>query len=207
MHKLHCTPPLSRVYKDKENIERATYLYAHVKCLWKQWELPQVQANASTILGILQTWLEAHGLSMRIVDVDGDMWWWLRELKARSLVEFSLLWSIIRQISVRMLMNTSKLLPRSMGILTVYLSIDWAWAIHCGTHDSYNTPPALPMFGPPPKRQKKESFTYATATVLAKAINPSTSGAQKASSSLAIQSSVAIFPGKSVDLRTVFVLI
>ena len=36
---------------------------------------------------------------------------------------------------------------------------------------------------------------------LQKLSNPSTSGAQEASSSLAIQSSVAISPGKSVDLR------
>ena len=36
---------------------------------------------------------------------------------------------------------------------------------------------------------------------LQKLSNPSTSGAQEASSSLAIQSSVAISPGKSVDLH------
>ena len=29
----------------------------------------------------------------------------------------------------------------------------WTQTIHCGTHDSYDTPPSLPMFGPPPKRQ------------------------------------------------------
>ena len=57
------------------------------------------------------------------------------------------------------------------------------------------------MFGPPPKRQKKESFTGAMANVLAKAINPSTSGAQEDSGSQASQSSIAISPGKSVDLR------
>ena len=77
----------------------------------------------------------------------------------------------------------------------------WARTIHCGTHDSFDSPPALPMFGPPPKRQKKESFTDAMANVLAKAINPSKSGAQEDSGSQANQSSIAISPGKSVDLR------
>ena len=77
----------------------------------------------------------------------------------------------------------------------------WAQTIHCGTHDSYDTPPALPMFGPPPKRHKKESISDVMATVLAKAINPSASGSQEASSSIANQSSVAISPGKSVDLH------
>ena len=52
----------------------------------------------------------------------------------------------------------------------------WARTIHCGTHDSFDSPPALPMFGSPLKRQK-ESFTDAMVNVLAKAINPSTSGA------------------------------
>ena len=70
----------------------------------------------------------------------------------------------------------------------------WARTIHCGTHDSYDTPPALPMFGPPPKRHKKQSFQKETN-------NPSTSGTQEDSSSLENQSSVAISPGKSVDLR------
>ena len=34
----------------------------------------------------------------------------------------------------------------------------WARTLHCGTHDSYDTPPALPMFGPQPKRPKLEFF-------------------------------------------------
>ena len=59
-------------------------------------------------------------------------------------------------------------------------------------HDSY-TPPAVPMFGPPPKRHMKEST--------AKPNTSSASGTQEDSSSLANQSSVAISPGKSVDLR------
>ena len=50
------------------------------------------------------------------------------------------------------------------------------------------------MFGPPPKRHKKESF--------AKTNNLGASGgSQDDSSSIANQTSVAISPGKSVDLR------
>ena len=48
--------------------------------------------------------------------------------------------------------------------------------------NSFDSPPALPMFGPPPKCQKKESFTDAMANAVAKAINSSTSGAQEDSS-------------------------
>ena len=53
----------------------------------------------------------------------------------------------------------------------------WARTIHCGTHDSHDTPPALPIFGPLPKRPKKETFTDAVtnaAVAFAKAISPST---------------------------------
>ena len=28
----------------------------------------------------------------------------------------------------------------------------WARTIHCGTHDNYDNPPCLPMFGPPAKK-------------------------------------------------------
>ena len=52
-----------------------------------------------------------------------------------------------------------------------------AQTIHCGTHDSLETPPAFPMFGPTPKCQKKETFTDAMtngAVAIAKAISPST---------------------------------
>ena len=51
----------------------------------------------------------------------------------------------------------------------------WAQTIHCGTHDSHETPPALLMFGPPPKRQKNHTFTDAmtnAAVAFAKAISP-----------------------------------
>ena len=34
----------------------------------------------------------------------------------------------------------------------------WAQTIHCGIHDSHDTPPALPMFGPPPKRNSSRGF-------------------------------------------------
>jgi len=76
----------------------------------------------------------------------------------------------------------------------------WARTIHCGTHDSHDTPPALPMFGPPPKRPKKESFTDAmtsAAVAFAKAISPST---QEIPSPQHHQPSVMLSPTKSVDL-------
>ena len=66
-----------------------------------------------------------------------------------------------------------------MVTLTVYLSDRRLWdrTIHCGTHDSLDSSPALPMFGPTPKHQKKESFTDPmtnAAVAFAKAISPST---------------------------------
>ena len=78
----------------------------------------------------------------------------------------------------------------------------WARTIHCGTHNSHDTPPALPMFGPPPTRQKKEMFTDAmtnAAVAFANAISPSTQQAQHPQSQS--QSSVVLSPTKSVDLR------
>ena len=60
----------------------------------------------------------------------------------------------------------------------------WARTLHCGTHDSFETPPPLPMFGPPPKRPKKdrdslaESITNA-AVAITKAFSPPTSTAQQ----------------------------
>ena len=53
----------------------------------------------------------------------------------------------------------------------------WARRIHGNTHDSYDTPPALPMFEPPPKRPKKESLAESitnAAVAITKAVNPST---------------------------------
>ena len=73
----------------------------------------------------------------------------------------------------------------------------WAQMIHCSTHDSYNTPPAIPMFGPPPKRPKKESFTDAmtnAAVAIAKAISLSTTSVQETPSPLVNQPPVVISP-------------
>ena len=73
----------------------------------------------------------------------------------------------------------------------------WARTIHCGTHDSFETPPALPMFGPsPPKRARRESLSDAVAAVFAKAISPSTADATSDSSRPLVKS-----PGKTVDVR------
>ena len=77
----------------------------------------------------------------------------------------------------------------------------WARTLHCGTYDSYDTPPPLPMFGPPPKRSKKDSLSDIIANAalaITKAINPSVSVVQQSSE----QPKIGISPGKSVvDLR------
>ena len=80
----------------------------------------------------------------------------------------------------------------------------WAHTIHCSTHDSYDTPPALPMFGPPPKRPKKESLAESitnAAVAITKAVSPSTFGAQESPSPATNQPSLVVSPGKSVDLH------
>ena len=75
----------------------------------------------------------------------------------------------------------------------------WARTIHCGTHDSFETPPALPMFGPPPpKRARRESLSDAVAAVFAKAISPSTAAADATSDS---SRPLAKSPGKTADVR------
>lgn len=74
----------------------------------------------------------------------------------------------------------------------------WARTIHCSTHDSYETPPAIPMFGPPPKRPKKESLSETisnAAIAITKAISPSSAV------NLPTNQSLVISPGRSVDLR------
>ena len=79
----------------------------------------------------------------------------------------------------------------------------WARTIHCGTHDSHDTPPQLPMFGPPPKCQRNDTFTDAmtnAAVAFAKAISPSTQLTTSSQQNLS-QSSVVLSPTKSVDLR------
>ena len=75
----------------------------------------------------------------------------------------------------------------------------WARTIHCSTHDSYDTPPALPMFGPPAKRAKKYSLaeTISNAAVaITKAISPPSAVVEPPTNQ-----SLVISPGKSVDLR------
>ena len=74
----------------------------------------------------------------------------------------------------------------------------WAQTINCGTHDSFEIPPALSMFAPPPKQQFKDSLTDTVAAVLAKAISPGTASVKDASrlDHLPLTTS-----GKSADLR------
>ena len=57
----------------------------------------------------------------------------------------------------------------------------WAQTINCGTHDSFEIPPALSMFAPPPKQRFKDSLTDTVAAVLAKAISPGTANVKDAS--------------------------
>ena len=79
--------------------------------------------------------------------------------------------------------------------------------IHCGTHDGYDIPPAVPMFSSTqPKRPRRES--------LADTIAEGVAALSKALGSNTVQSSVStptptptpsqtlgLSPGKSVDLR------
>lgn len=77
----------------------------------------------------------------------------------------------------------------------------WARTIHCGTYDNYETPPPLPMFGPPAKRPKTDSFSNAitnAAIAITKAISPPIPVTQGFDHK---QLSVGISPGKSADLR------
>ena len=72
-------------------------------------------------------------------------------------------------------------------------------SICCGTHD--NTPPALPMFRPPLKHPKKETFTDAmtsAAVAFANAISPST---QETPSPQHHQPLAMLSPMKSVNLQ------
>ena len=67
-------------------------------------------------------------------------------------------------------------------MLTVYLNEDYGRVQFTATHDSYDTPPALPVFEPPPKRPKKESLAESitnAAVAITKAVNPSTFDAQQ----------------------------
>ena len=77
--------------------------------------------------------------------------------------------------------------------------------IHCGTHDSHDTPPAVPMFtGSQPKRPKKESLADAIAESVA-AISKAFSSPQPCSNQGPASTPVlGLSPEKSVDLRMVY---
>ena len=80
----------------------------------------------------------------------------------------------------------------------------WARTLHCGTHDSYDTPPPLPMFGPQPKRPKKDLLAETimnAAVAIMKATTSPTSAAQPTQHDQFNPSSVVMSPGKSVELR------
>lgn len=80
----------------------------------------------------------------------------------------------------------------------------WARMLHCCTHEDYDTPPPLPMFGPPAKRPKKDSLTETisnAAVAITKALSPTTPVEQQSQGSSVSQSAVGISPSKSVDLR------
>ena len=78
----------------------------------------------------------------------------------------------------------------------------WARMIHCGTHDSRDSPPAVPMFtGSQPKRPRKESLADTIAESVA-AISKAFSSPQSSSNQGPASAPVlGLSPGKSVDLR------
>ena len=72
--------------------------------------------------------------------------------------------------------------------------------IQCATHESYDKPPAIPMFqGSEPKRQKKASVEESIAdgmAAISKALSPPTP-----KNCSGVSDSLGISPGKSIDLR------
>ncbi len=77
----------------------------------------------------------------------------------------------------------------------------WARMIHCDTHESYDKPPAIPMFqGSEPKRQKKETVAESIADGMA-AISKALSPPSPKKCLSVTGSPIGISPGKSVDLR------
>ena len=89
-----------------------------------------------------------------------------------------------------------------MVIHTLYHSL--ARMIHCGTHDSYDIPPAIPMFsGSQPKKQKKESLaeTIAESVVAISKAFSSPSVQPNPSPGSASTSTLGMSPGKCVDIR------
>ena len=72
---------------------------------------------------------------------------------------------------------------------------------HCDTHSDYDTPPPLPMFGPQPKKPKKEELSDTLANAAIAITKAFRSPVEPPSSSLPVSSQVGISPGKSVDLR------
>lgn len=80
----------------------------------------------------------------------------------------------------------------------------WARMIYCGTHDSQEDPPAVPMFiGSQPKRSKKSTLVDTIAEGVAAISKAVTGNSSKLNTTSEISSSSAhwISPGKSCDLR------
>ena len=94
-------------------------------------------------------------------------------------------------------MNISEFLEKNMEILTVYLNLDSGHEPFLAVHMTV-PPPAIPMFGPPPKRPKKKSLSETisnAAIAITKAISP------PSTVNLPTNQSFVISPCKSVDLH------
>lgn len=78
----------------------------------------------------------------------------------------------------------------------------WARMIDCGTHESRDTPPSVPMIvGPQPKKAKKESLS----DVIVDAVSAFSKAVQSPGQCTEASPgpvSVGISPGKAVDLRS-----
>jgi hypothetical protein len=78
----------------------------------------------------------------------------------------------------------------------------WARMIHCGTHDGYDNPPAVPMFsGTQPKRPRKESLADTIAESVAAFSKAFGSNSPAQSSTSSPTPTLGLSPGKSIDLR------
>ena len=77
----------------------------------------------------------------------------------------------------------------------------WARMIHCGTHDSYEIPPHVPMIignTPHPKANSLTDAITGVAEAVAKAFAPQTTPTQSSNSSCI---ATGISPGKSTEIR------
>ena len=74
----------------------------------------------------------------------------------------------------------------------------WARMIDCGTHESKDTPPSVPMIVGTPKKAKKESLT----DVIIDAASAFSKAMKSPSEESAPSSGMGISPGKAVDLRS-----